>query len=122
MEQLSSKQIPTSKLFLLAAFVLLVIGLMAGLIGGLQYIIPGFLKEQLSFERIRPMHVSSVVSWIILAAIGGAVTYLQEHTGKKIYSPLLLRIQFFLFVFCDLYAYILFPAFSAEGNTGNSPR
>ncbi len=84
MEQLSSKQIPTSKLFLLAAFVLLVIGLMAGLIGGLQYIIPGFLKEQLSFERIRPMHVSSVVSWIILAAIGGAVTYLQEHTGKKI--------------------------------------
>lgn len=110
MEPLSSKQIPTSKLFLLAAFVLLVIGLMAGLIGGLQYIIPGFLKEQLSFERIRPMHVSSVVSWIILAAIGGAVTYLQEHTGKKIYSPLLLRIQFFLFVFfviCMLISYYL---------------
>lgn len=69
-----------------------------GVTGGLQYLMPGFLKPFLSFEKVRPLHVSSVVFWIILGAMGAVLTYLQQHTGKKIASTKLLKAQFFLFV------------------------
>ncbi|MBK8711137.1 MAG: cbb3-type cytochrome c oxidase subunit I [Niastella sp.] len=97
MEPLNNKQLTTSKLFLVAGLLLLAVGILFGLIGALQYIMPGLFKKYLSFERIRPLHVSSVVFWIIFGAMGGVLTYLQEHTGKKIYSAVLLKIQFIIF-------------------------
>ncbi|HJV20025.1 MAG TPA: cbb3-type cytochrome c oxidase subunit I [Sediminibacterium sp.] len=83
--------------FIRLGLILLAFGMLFGIIGGLQYVLPGFLKEILSFERTRPLHVSSVLFWIILTATGGIFTYVQEHSGRKIHSALLLRIQFFLF-------------------------
>lgn len=70
-----------------------------GLTGALQYLVPGFLKQYLSFEIIRPLHVSSVIFWIIFAAMGAVLTYLQQYTGKKIFSPVLVKIQFCIFIF-----------------------
>ncbi len=69
-----------------------------GVTGGLQYLMPGFLKPYLSFEKVRPLHVSSVVFWIILGAMGAVLTYLQQHTGKKIVSATMLKVQFLLFI------------------------
>lgn len=97
MVPLNNKPLTTSKLFLVAGLLLLAVGILFGLVGALQYIIPGLFKKYLSFERIRPLHVSSVVFWIIFGAMGGVLTYLQEHTGKKLYSALLLKIQFTIF-------------------------
>ena len=77
---------------------LLAAGMLFGLTGALQYLIPGFLKSHLSFEMIRPLHVSSMVFWIILGAMGAVLTYLQEYTGRELYSPLLARIQLLIFV------------------------
>lgn len=68
-----------------------------GVTGGLQYLLPGFLKPYLSFEKIRPLHVSSVVFWIILGVMGAVLSYLQQHSSKKRYSARLLKIQFILF-------------------------
>ena len=67
-------------LFMIVAMILLATGMIWGLTGGLQYVIPGFLKQYLSFEKVRPLHVSSVVFWIILGAMGAVFTYLQQHT------------------------------------------
>jgi nitric oxide reductase subunit B len=89
---------PAEKKFIVAGLILLSAGFLFGLTGALQYILPGFLKQVFSFERTRPLHVSSIVFWILLCAIGAVFVYLQQHTGKKIYSPLLLRIQLGLFV------------------------
>lgn len=85
-------------LFMIVAMILLATGMIWGLTGGLQYVIPGFLKQYLSFEKVRPLHVSSVVFWIILGAMGAVLTYLQQHTGKKIYSQTLLKIQLAIFI------------------------
>ena len=87
-----------SKIFVLAALCMLTIGMLFGLTGGLQYIIPGFLKEHLSFEKVRPLHVSSVVFWIIIAAMGSVLTYMQEHTKKPLRFPKLVKAQFFIFI------------------------
>jgi nitric oxide reductase subunit B len=97
MEPLSRNKIPVTRLFLLTAMSLLAIGMVFGVIGGLQYVIQGFFKPYLSFDKIRPLHVSSVVFWIILCAVGGVMTYLQQHTGRRLYSPLLAKIQYSLF-------------------------
>jgi len=88
-----------SAAFLRMALVLLAAGMIFGLLGAFQYIQAGFLKEYLSFERVRPLHVSSVVFWIIMAACGSVLYYLQEFTGKSLYSGILLRLQYFLFSF-----------------------
>ena len=98
MEPLNNKKLNTSKLFMIAGLLLLVAGMLFGLAGALQYLVPDFLKQYLSFEKIRPLHVSSVVFWIIFGSIGAVLTYLQEHTGKKIHSPILVKIQFLVFI------------------------
>lgn len=97
MERLNKNKIPVTRLFLLTAMFLLAIGMVFGVIGGLQYVIPGFLRQYLSFDKIRPLHVSSVVFWIILCAVGSVMTYLQQHTGRKLFSPLLSKIQYGFF-------------------------
>ncbi len=88
----------TPKVFILVALILLATGMLFGILGGLQYIIPGFLKEALSFEKTRPLHVSSVLFWILFASMGAVLTYLKEHTGNKLYSNNLSRLLFILFV------------------------
>ena len=106
----NNKELSTPKLFIIAGLFLLATGMIWGITGGLQYILPGFLKRQLSFERVRPLHVSSVVFWIILSAIGSVSTYIQQHTGKKLYSNKLIKAQFIIFIisiFIILCSYIL---------------
>lgn len=87
----------TSHKFLVSGIFLLAIGLIFGVVGSLQYILPGFLKDLLSFEKTRPLHVSSVVFWIILTAVGCVMHYLQEHLGRELRFPVLAKIQFWLF-------------------------
>ena len=97
MAALNKNKPTTSRLFMIAGLGLLAAGLLFGLTGAWQYLVPGSLKEYLSFERIRPLHVSSVVFWIIFGATGAVLTYLQQYTGKKLYSPLLVKIQLSIF-------------------------
>ncbi|MBS4043397.1 MAG: cbb3-type cytochrome c oxidase subunit I [Chitinophagaceae bacterium] len=78
------------------ALLLLVLGISFGLVGALQYVVPGFLKEYLSFEKVRPLHVTCLIFWIILSATAAAIGYLQDYTSKKIFSYPLLNLQFYI--------------------------
>ncbi|MBS1487258.1 MAG: cbb3-type cytochrome c oxidase subunit I [Bacteroidetes bacterium] len=98
MEQLPETNLPATKKIILTALALLLLGMFFGILGSLQYVVPGILKTQLSFEKIRPLHVSSVVFWIMLAASGGVLTYAGERSGK-LFSRLLAKIQWLLFLF-----------------------
>lgn len=88
----------TSKKFIILALALLGFGLLFGILGTLQYVFPGFLRAAFSFERTRPLHVSSVVFWIILAAVGVVQTYLNEHLKTDSKYPILAKIQFWMFL------------------------
>lgn len=85
------------RLYIIAGLVLLALGILFGLVGALQYIVPGLFKANLSFEKTRPLHVSSVLFWIILAAIGSVSVYVLQYKGK-IWSVKLLKAQFVLFI------------------------
>lgn len=97
MEPYNNKKITVPKLFIIVGLLLLTTGTIWGLTGALQYLVPGIFKKHLSFEKIRPLHVSSVIFWIIFGAIGVVLSYLQQHTGRKLFSQKLLKAQFILF-------------------------
>jgi nitric oxide reductase subunit B len=63
--------------FYLLSLSLLLLGLAFGVLASLQYVFPGLIREYLSFERTRPMHVSPVIFWIILTVAGIVFNYLS---------------------------------------------
>ncbi|HQW11781.1 MAG TPA: cbb3-type cytochrome c oxidase subunit I [Saprospiraceae bacterium] len=83
---------------ILFGLVLIILTFSFGIIGALQYVFPGLLRQSLSFEYTRPLHVSSAVFWIIMCASGAVLTYMQEYSKKGLYSIKLLKWQVFLFI------------------------
>ncbi len=86
----------TAKAFLLLSISYLFFGLLLGIIGGIQYILPPFLKEQLAFQKTRPLHVYLVISWIFTAAQAGLYYYLPRIANRPIYWLQGARIHFYL--------------------------
>ena len=80
-----------SFLFILSAIFCLLSGLIFGMLGSIQYIVPGFLNDTFSFARTRPLHVSLVITWIYTAAIG--FIYYSISSGKKLWSPALAKLH-----------------------------
>ncbi len=75
----------------------LLFGLIFGSIGAFQMIFPGFLPE-IPFFKARPLHVSLVVSWIFLIAIGGIYHYIPKYLGLKWHSNRLIKIHLGIFL------------------------
>lgn len=86
----------TAKAFLLLSVSYLFLGLLLGVIGGLQYILPPFLKEQLAFQKTRPLHVYLVISWIFTAAQAGLYYYLPRIANRPLYWQQGAWIHFYL--------------------------
>jgi nitric oxide reductase subunit B len=70
--------------FLITAIAMLVAGLSFGILAALIYIFPDFLKNELGFISLRPLHVSSATFWIILGATGCVYNGLAAVTKQKI--------------------------------------
>lgn len=84
--------------FIVAALVFLCGALTFGLLAALQYVLPGFWRDSFSFEKLRPLHVSSAVFWIILGAMGSVLSFFQQHNGRPLKNRNLIKWQFYLFV------------------------
>lgn len=83
--------------FLILGIAALGSGLVFGSIGAFQFIMPDFLSF-LPFFKSRPLHVSLVVAWIFSGAIGGIYYYLPKYGDLPIYSNILSRIHFWIFL------------------------
>jgi len=84
-------------LFLLTALFMLLLGLCFGLLATVCYISPHFLKEQLGFISLRPLHVSSALFWIIIGATGCVYGGLKI-IGKGEVNPTFAILQWFLWL------------------------
>lgn len=76
-----------AKIFLALSMSYLLLGLLIGVISGFQYILPPFLKEQLSFQKTRPLHVYLVITWLFTGAQAGVYYYLPRVANRNIYWP-----------------------------------
>jgi nitric oxide reductase subunit B len=90
------KNNPIGSWFIIIAIFSLFSGLIFGILGGLQYVFPDFLKQDFSFQKIRPLHTYLSINWIFCAATGIIYYYIPEVSKKKIYSETLAKIQIFL--------------------------
>lgn len=92
--------------FLILALVSLFISGLVGMLSSFQYIYPNFLKESLHFAKLRPIHVISSVSWIVLAATGAIYFFLSTHKKTKLYSNKLTAFHFYLFLAIGISIYL----------------
>ncbi len=102
-------------IFMLTALIALLIGVIFGLLGGLQYVMPNFIKEYLPFNAIRPLHTLFVVSWVLLAAIGGIYYYLSTNINIVFYSKKLIKIHFWIFILTGLFIAISYLSKNFRG-------
>ncbi|MCC6815569.1 MAG: cbb3-type cytochrome c oxidase subunit I [Saprospiraceae bacterium] len=70
------------KLFLLIALGMLILCLIFGLLAAFNYIFPGIWKNSLSFTKLRPLHVSSALFWILSGSIGTIYCTLGANNEK----------------------------------------
>lgn len=101
--------------FLLFAMIALFLGMFFGLSASFQYLIPEFLKEHIPFSKLRPFHVTSVISWIVLCAIGSVYFFITYVEKFKLFSPLLAKIHFIIFLLTGVSIYFSFAFDYTEG-------
>jgi nitric oxide reductase subunit B len=82
--------------FIILAFSYLLFGLLLGVTGGFQYILPDFLKEIVSFQKTRPLHVYLVITWIFTAAQGAIYYFIPRVAQRQLKWPDGIRWHFFL--------------------------
>ncbi|MGN6399289.1 MAG: cbb3-type cytochrome c oxidase subunit I [Flavisolibacter sp.] len=110
--------------FVSLAMSYLIAGLIFGLLGGFQYLLPQFLRDQLAFQKVRPLHVYLAISWIFTAAQGGLYYYLPRISKRRLFWPqgawvhfalqLLISLSIVVAFFCGYFGgreYLEFPPF-----------
>jgi len=98
----------TSILFIAFALSALLLGVIFGMLSSLQYLFPDFLKEYVPFTKMRPFHVTSVLSWIVLCAMGSIYFYIARIEKLKLFSEKLAKTHFIIFLLTGIAIYISF--------------
>lgn len=94
--------------FLWLAMSYLLVGLLFGVIGGFQYLLPVFLKDQLSFSKTRPLHVYLVISCIFTAAQAGIYFYLPRVSKQNIFWKQGVVLHFILQMIISIFIIVSF--------------
>jgi nitric oxide reductase subunit B len=86
-----------AKGFVIAGLVALLCGALFGVIGSWQHVIPGVV-DAIPFVKSRPLHVSLVIAWIFLTAVGGVYHYLPKIVGAPLHSTRLAWLHLAIFI------------------------
>ena len=101
--------------FLIFGLIALIMGMVFGMTASFQYIMPEFIKEHFPFSKLRPFHVTSVIAWIILCATGCIYFFLSRIEKFKLFSPLLGKLHFFVFLLTGVAIYFSYAFNHTEG-------
>lgn len=93
--QLTQQNKKPGILFIKLGIICILLSLLFGLIGSLQYVFPKFLIKDLSFQQTRPLHVYLAISWIVFTAVGLVYNFIAE-IKETIFSNTLCYIHFTL--------------------------
>lgn len=104
----------TALYFVFFALCALVLGMLFGVLAGMQYLLPDFIKDIIPFNRLRPFHVTTVVSWIVLCATGGIYFYLPAVEKIALFSKRLAWLHLLIFIAVGLGIYVCY----ATGHLG----
>ena len=91
----------TSIYFILFAILSILGGILFGILGAFQFVIPKFF-ELIPFAKSRLLHVSMVIAWIFLSASGGIYYYLPKYCNVSLFSNKLQKIHLWIFILTGL--------------------
>ncbi|MCB1882916.1 MAG: cbb3-type cytochrome c oxidase subunit I [Geminicoccaceae bacterium] len=84
-------------LYFVGALVLFLAQVLFGLIIGLVYVLPNFLSVVLPFNIARMIHINALLVWLLLGFFGATYYLIPEEVERDIHSPLIAKLQFWLF-------------------------
>lgn len=96
--------------FIILSLVMLILGLVFGLLSAFIYIEPNIAKS-INFTMLRPLHVTSVIFWILLASTGAIYLALQNLFTSKL-SKQIIAIQ--LLLWCIAIVGIVYSYFNQQ--------
>ncbi len=91
-----------SLLFIYLSLISLLFAVLLGCLASFQYIYPNALTGILSFQMLRPLHVSMVIAWIFSSALAGIYYYLPKIVNRPMYSKKLTYFHFLVFFITGL--------------------
>lgn len=91
--------------FIVLGLCALLYGALIGVFSSVVYAYPEFLKDIIPFNQLRPMHTTTVVSWIILTATGGLYFYITKVEKIKLFSPNLGKLHLVIFILTGIGIY-----------------
>lgn len=101
--------------YFVAALLLFLVQVIAGVLAGGIYAMPDFLTESLPFHIIRMIHTNALLVWLLLGYFGAAYFLIPEESECEIHSPRIAWLQLFIFVFAALSAVVSYLMGIHEG-------
>src|SRR5690242_9111547 len=84
-------------LYFYGALTLFLAQVLFGLLAGTIYVLPNTLSVILPFNIVRMIHTNALIVWSLIGFMGATYYLLPEETETELYSPLLAKIQFWMF-------------------------
>ncbi|WP_063694370.1 cbb3-type cytochrome c oxidase subunit I [Bradyrhizobium stylosanthis] len=84
-------------LYFYGALTLFLAQVVFGLLAGTIYVLPNTLSVLLPFNIVRMIHTNALIVWSLIGFMGATYYLLPEETETELYSPLLAKIQFWMF-------------------------
>jgi len=87
-----------AKPYFIAAIGLFIGQILFGLIMGMQYVVGDFLFPEIPFNVARMVHTNLLIVWLLFGFMGASYFLVPEESERELYSPLLARVLFWLFL------------------------
>jgi len=84
-------------MYFYGALTLFLAQVLFGLLAGTIYVLPNTLSVLLPFNIVRMIHTNALIVWSLIGFMGATYCLLPEETETELYSPLLAKIQFWMF-------------------------
>ena len=69
-----------------------------GVLAGTIYVLPNTLSELLPFNIVRMVHTNALIVWLLMGFMGATYYLIPEETETELFSPMLAKVQFWLFL------------------------
>ena len=87
-----------ARLYFFGALTIFALQLVFGLAGALLYVMPTLIPTDiLPFSVARMIHTNALIVWLLMGFFGATFYLLPEECERELHSPLLAKIQFWLF-------------------------
>ncbi|MBB4844207.1 nitric oxide reductase subunit B [Paucibacter oligotrophus] len=120
---LKYKSQAVAKLYFIGALVLFVGQIVFGITLGLQYLIGDLVFPAIPFNIARMVHTNLLIVWLLMGFMGSAYYLVPEETETELFSPLLAKILFWVFLAAGgatILGYLLVPYATLAEMTGNN--